>query len=133
MQPWENEPDIWIGEGMVATRHPDSGHWCGYIMLPMDHPWMQVEETWDVLCDVHGGVTWRENDLPDYTRDRVGSDFYPDYGCVGFDCHHSEDYAPYYKYRSTEYGEVYRDLEFVKGQILHMARQAMRDRNACFQ
>lgn len=62
-------------------RSPTTGAWCGYVMLPIDHPFHDlsyddVEGMDDVEINVHGGLTYSER------------------GLFGFDCSHSWDYYP---------------------------------------
>jgi hypothetical protein len=55
------------------------GHLCGYISLPLDHPWASKE--WDDIdCDVHGGITFSQE-----------SDGWRQ---IGFDCAHFRDLVP---------------------------------------
>lgn len=51
-------------------------HVCGYVLLPEGHPWLTVEDDWDIECSVHGGITYRKG------------------GWVGFDTNHYNDVWP---------------------------------------
>lgn len=60
--PWQREPDRvdWIRDGLAcfARRHPEHGHWCGYIGVPREHPYYgrKYEDVDDV--PFHGGLTY---------------------------------------------------------------------------
>lgn len=57
--PWDTEPDRvdWKTEAglpAIALRH-SSGHWCGYVGVPTDHPALDADAP---AVDVHGGITY---------------------------------------------------------------------------
>lgn len=66
------------------TVHNRMGYRCGYVRLPLGHPWHGKD--WNEVCpDVHGGITFAEHDVP---CDAPGPD--TDWW-VGFDCAHGGD------------------------------------------
>ena len=65
---------------MVLRRGP-IGAWCGYVYVgDIDPP----KDGWDNTVDVHGGITWDDED----TRFLAGGHW------IGFDCAHAGDYVP---------------------------------------
>jgi hypothetical protein len=63
--------------------HNDMGYRCGYVRVPLGHPWHGKGSELDV--DVHGGITFAESDVP---CDAPGPDTN---WWLGFDCAHSGD------------------------------------------
>lgn len=110
MNPWDDEPDEFGGEMMCARRRP-TGHWCGYVAIPPGHPWYGRHYD-DIPVEVHGGLTYARHDSEHH--------FY----WVGFDCAHVGDLIPFMaeKYGPMP-GDVYRDLGYVKSEIIRLARQ----------
>ncbi len=149
--PWVDEPDevtfthngidcrivrINILDGPNRDHH-FGGYLCGYIKVPMGHPFYSVEEYFYIDLDVHGGVT--------YNR------IHPDnFLWVGFDCAHSSDVCPSIEklqntlpelmniQRKTEemkkkfnmqdspiFQKSYKDITFVIGECKSMAEQIM--------
>ena len=108
---WDGEPDLLefkvFGYECRAERHDTMGHWCGYIQVGALHPWHALNYD-DVDVDVHGGLTFSEN------------------GWFGFDCAHAGDLVPkMHALTGGHYlGETYRDLGFVVGQLIELAKQA---------
>jgi hypothetical protein len=87
--PWQSEPDdrMWTDEltGLRCALHRAelTGAWCGYVAVPVDHPWHVLLALHDFSfdVDVHGGVTFAgQFDGPDWW--------------IGFDCGHAFDYMP---------------------------------------
>lgn len=117
-----NEPDRMTGEAhgyaLEILRHPTLGHLCGYVDLPISHPWAKCEE-YNVDCNVHGGITFgpRQNENGETFR-------------IGFDCAHYLDYSPgmlrYKQYGlGTKIGkETYKSMEFVMRECESLALQA---------
>lgn len=124
--PWDNEVDRyeWRDE---STNYPclivrnGSGGLCGYVGITEDHPEYEKDYN-DIPVNVHGGVTY----------------FFPCDGeliChvplpgekevkwVGFDCVHSGDYAPGYGRDYFQKDAIYRDVEYVRGEITSLASQ----------
>jgi hypothetical protein len=126
---WDNEPDIlrWLDAvtnlPCVARRGP-SGHWCGYVGVAKDHP-SYGKGYDDVDVEVHGGLTYAE--ACDEVQDGVchlpeGADDVRWW--FGFDCAHLGDESPRRDgIRFHEYHEVYRTLDYVKGECSHLALQ----------
>ena len=62
------------------VMHNNMGYRCGYIRIPIDHPWAEIDrDNLDGVVKVHGGVTFTDDD----TEERA---FW-----IGFDCGHSND------------------------------------------
>lgn len=123
---WINEPDFleWGYNGLkcIISRNT-SGCLCGYAILPINHPWIDVSY-FEIDCDVHGSLTFGE---------WVGNEY-----VIGFDCGHSGDLLPrlnsikkhmqngtlikpFYKFI-----EVYRNIDFVKSEVEHLVDQGMK-------
>jgi hypothetical protein len=84
-------PDDVLAKGTHAgfqwvVTHNGDGYRCGYVRVPVGHPWHGLQE-YTALddVDVHGGVTFLEADVP---CDAAGAD---DAWWVGFDCAHGGD------------------------------------------
>lgn len=120
--PWDDEPDRVEGRDgdftWLALRHERNGHWCGYVGVLEGHPWYGKG-----MCDspvdeieVHGGPTFgsacMEDDRP--LVERVCHVPEPGEGprwWIGFDYHHSFDYAPGFEVgMMTALGDDYRAL-----------------------
>ena len=109
----------------VRARRAPRGHWCGYITVPRIHPWaMQACTDEDGKAaapdemrllgaiDMHGGCTYAEFEGGGIT--------------VGFDCAHCSDGIPPWITDRAYWGGTYRDLAFVRAQLLSLAEQAER-------
>lgn len=107
---WETEPNYltFNHKGYECIcRRTAFGHWCGYIRIPKDHPLYGKDYFKDEIAaiDIHGGITWADNKLPDDEKDN------PNYWFIGFDCAHLNDYSPN---RSFNFNEgTYRPLGYV--------------------
>ena len=140
--PWNLEPDedSWIdaatGLPCRAARHPELGHWCGYVQVPPGHPWHGVEET-SADGEVHGGVTFSgprtssaENSVNPWDEwplslvSEPGSDSPDGNWWVGFDCAHLQDTTPATLAVRPEVsrGGTYKTLEFVKNETAALAK-----------
>ena len=116
MNLWELEPDEWEGEMVYAVRHPSVGHWCGYLGLPEGHPWHGLDyDNIEPSPDVHGGLTYAANHKPRQESDGLW--------WIGFDCAHGGDYTPGSP-SAWDTGAAYRTLEYVKQELLKLAKQA---------
>ena len=116
--PWEFEPDeydfAWHGYKCLAKRNMRSGAWCGYVVLPEDHPFnvdIRESKRLEIINNhlvVHQGVTFYDNVLAFDSK------------LIGFDCNHSQDYAPILedKVRGT-----YRTLGYVKKELKSLVEQ----------
>jgi len=87
--PWQEEDDkiTWItssGLEGAAIRHPELGHWCGYIRVEKEHPWWGHRTHDDV--DVPGGITYADHHLPD--PDEMNQPDLFNGWWVGFGCAH---------------------------------------------
>lgn len=133
--PWDKEPedkveweDPTTGFPCIAKRVMDkSGHWCGYVGVPPQHPLHGVhyseclahncEET---LCRhdkpqnmlrVHGGVTFtgecqEDKPIEEAICHRTAEDEEDDIWWIGFDCAHAGDFRPGHVALMTE---IYRN------------------------
>jgi len=84
-----NYPDCVLSKGehkgfewMVV--HNGHGYRCGYVRLPVGHPW-HGKSDWDLNANVHGGLTFSEPDKP-CDGDRPDNAWW-----IGFDCAHGGD------------------------------------------
>lgn len=55
------------------------GHFCGYVAIPMEHPYAMEDEIFH-QGNVHGGITFSEGNDEDWV--------------IGFDCAHASDVIP---------------------------------------
>jgi hypothetical protein len=129
-RPWEHEPDReeWVHEltGYKCTvwRHPTHGSLNGYVAIPKGHRVWGKSYGDDVDIDVHGGLTYAEEDKE--TGEWV----------FGFDCSHGGDFSPRLLATLMKYTEMdtesidfklrtekYRTFEYVKGQVKSLAKQ----------
>ncbi len=78
-----------------STMHNGMGYRCGYVRVPLGHPWHGRDYDLDVEC--HGGITYAEADKP---CSNPGPD---NAWWLGFDCAHGGD-APDPELRATESG-----------------------------
>lgn len=113
---WQKEPDAVVfsvrteaGSLWCSLRRTPLGHWCGYIAVPVGHPWHGAKTSWDVPGDVHGGVTLAE-------AEEGGGDAW----IIGWDAAHSSDYVP-----RSPMGGTYRDVGYAFEETLKLARQAL--------
>lgn len=146
--PWQSEPDKaqWqdpkTGLPCLAVRHVSSGHWCGYVGIPLDS---KLAEQNNENYEVHGGITFqgkceeRENE-PGFDGSigicHRALDGKP-VMWLGFDCAHSGDMCPamipqYKKWgmpaaEKWMSGESYRTLDYVKSEIRELALQIKAD------
>lgn len=87
-----NKPDCVLSNGehegfQWITVHNGIGYRCGYIRIPVGHPWHGKNyDQIDPDPDVHGGLTFADPDLP---CDGDGPD---NTWWIGFDCAHSDDH-----------------------------------------
>ena len=120
--PWDDEPNVGTADAYGyrcrLRRNTELGTWCGYVVIPADHPWHggSLDDLSDVR--VHGGVTYS------------GEDLYEGEWVIGFDCGHAFDLVP--KLMTGELGNepllgsqgVYRDYDYAMGEAAAMAQQA---------
>lgn len=122
--PWQFEPDEveWKDEttGLPCKiwRGP-VGSYCGYVGVPSSHPWFGAgySDLPDYGPEVHGGLTFAGE-----SRGTAEG-----YWWFGFDCAHAGDYLPRkYGIASVDRpiaGDVYRDLDYVRSEVLSLAKQ----------
>jgi hypothetical protein len=129
--PWQQEPDRedfeFAGFPCLALRNYH-GSWCGYVGVPPGHPAHGVPYD-DVDVNVHGGLTYSNRcQEPICHSPKPGES--DDVWWLGFDCGHGFDFIPglvaVLKTIGVDhysYGEVYRDLNYVKAEIRSLAEQ----------
>jgi hypothetical protein len=129
--PWMSEPDrvdfIHAGFACFALRHPDLGHWCGYVGVPREHPLYGTSHD-DVDVEFHGGLTYS-----DTCRGGICHEPAPgmpdDVWWLGGDFAHFCDFSPAMRARlrslgfDREHDDIYRDLPYVRRQIEQLAEQ----------
>lgn len=125
-RPWLDEPDTesFTHAGLechILRQSKGGGHLCGYVELPPDSKWNELNSImWDSPADVHGGITFGPSALTvDATRKYIG-----------FDCAHLGDLAPnYYDKHGEIYGqETYRDINYVRKETMRLADQVAKSR-----
>jgi len=150
--PWMGEPDKkqWpdpkTGLPCLAVRHPNSGHWCGYVGVSPEHPLYKIrynqcpdpncteeygcEHRPESLLEVHGGLTYSAFCDDDAAED-TGICHKPEPGepeplwWFGFDCAHAWDLCPAREllYSSSLGDQVYRDLSYVQENCAALAKR----------
>lgn len=137
--PWWSEPDKvqWVdaasGYDALAVRQ-HFGAWCGYVGLPVGHPW-RGEDAQHLLdaVDVHGGITYGPAACDEGAPDGHGICHAPypgrphDVAWVGFDTGHAWDYMPgmaILSDRELFRGTTYRDLDYIRTECARLATQA---------
>lgn len=90
------------GIKLTVKRHPEMGHFNGYINVPTN---ITKEQFNDIEDHSHGGITYDEQE--------------GDYIVLGFDCAHYSDMIPYYTIYSSD--DHYRDLKYVLNVLKDMA------------
>jgi hypothetical protein len=141
--PWLTEPDRieWRTHGYpcLMLRHPDMGHWCGYVGVPPTHPLHGVgysDRRLNVM--VHGGVNYAQPCLGDACHTPWPGEP-TDVWWFGFDCAHGFDRRPGIEqllrrlgHRTLPLppglarfmiGEHYRDVEYVTAEVDALAHQ----------
>jgi hypothetical protein len=127
-KPWLNEPNHleWFTvAGLLGVVHRTEGigHLCGYVRVPAGHPWHGQDNEMEIDARVHGGVTYSRPYKPGGPEPDADGGWW-----VGFDCAHSGDFTPgtaAFLGREGPSGyETYRNVEYVKGEVEHLARQA---------
>jgi hypothetical protein len=132
--PWHAEPDrVELEHGGIPClllRGP-RGAWCGYVGLPVDHPWAAIDL-------IRRGGTWDRCHVT-YQRGRPPSDEPPpeadrpigDAQWIGFACSEEGDLALdvltlglRLRLRSQE-REIYRELAFAEREVRRLADLAL--------
>ena len=110
---WDGEPDLLefeaFGFKCEAKRHDSMGHLCGYITVGKTHPWYALGYD-RIGARVHGGLTYSQAGSTSSKH--------------GFDCAHAGDLVPSMYELIPDNGEKYRDLGYVVGQLIELAKQA---------
>ncbi len=104
----------WTHDGYPCLMHKNSfGAWCGYVAVPPCHPWFELRCE-DVPAVTHGRVSYAAH-------------------CQGHICHEAEPGTPEpwwvgfccaYEFDEGPDGGFVRDVEYVRGQVLELVRQA---------
>lgn len=135
--PWDKEPDRVefqsSGFDCLMVRN-GMGAWCGYVAVPRGHRFYKKHYN-DVDVSVHGGLTYADKchgpvcHIPKPGRP-------DDVWWLGFDCAHSHDDVPSmmpgarfsldYMAKYPEGFKTYKDVEWVKREVRHLARQLKR-------
>lgn len=132
--PWSEEPDlmVWrfpeVGYLAAIVRQAHSGHLCGYVAAPKDHPVRESDTDYDGFPDdlvAHGGVTFFGGvpsvsygaELSDLIDTEDALDFW-----VGFDCAHSGDARPGSS-RPIRDHEEYKGVAYTRHHVKLLARQ----------
>lgn len=131
---WLNEPDKkqWLDEEtglpcLLVRNCEVTGAWCGYVGLKEGHP--LYEKEYSKLAqdiDVHGGLTFSGicQKLDDESTGICHkTDNEDKVWWLGFDCAHGGDLCPKIVAAYTSFGEIYRDIEYVKAEVEKLARQ----------
>ena len=110
-----------------VTTHNGLGYRCGYVRLPLGHPWHGNSYD-EIHPEVHGGLTFSEPDVP---CDAPGPD--TDWW-IGFDCGHGGDAPDPTLPLSPEMGSflmkhdnfgVVRTQEYVEAECINLCKQAV--------
>jgi hypothetical protein len=126
--PWDDEGfdwGVWVDQEsglQCVVRRGGAGAWCGYVIVPREHPINKRVEAFGqvqnltsgnpVWLDVHGGVTFHGS-FELEARGLTGI-------AVGFDCAHFGDLVP--RYADQDTGE-YRTAQFAIDEVHLLARQ----------
>lgn len=141
--PWLNEPDKiqWEDKAtglpcLIVRNGGVTGALCGYVGVAPGHPWFGIDYGDIEEISVHGGLTFSDacqKDNKDYGVCHVAEDGIERWW-IGFDCAHAYDLSPALDAQLKDFRrlrgrpshnsyEVYRDVEYVKGQCAELARQ----------
>lgn len=126
--PWDGEPDKkqWqdaaTGMACLAVRHSSSGHWCGYVGVPKQHP-LHGKDYDSVDARVHGGLTFAAKCSPEGDPSKgVCHVADEEVWWFGFDCAHYLDLTPGHRMMRDE-GDKYRSLAYVESECAQLAQQ----------
>jgi hypothetical protein len=136
---WVDEPDkeffehegirckivrIMALEPFIKVIEVFGGHLCGYVEVPKDHPWynMELGDDESMVIEVHGGIT--------FCRETEGQKW------IGFDCAHIGDCVPSMRTlrestldkllmypRSPVFSFQYKNMEYVRNECKLLAEQ----------
>lgn len=128
---WMNECDFhefeYKGYICVADRK-DHGAWCGYAVLPKEHPLVGKELWNNEVLQVHGGITQSDDH---YTVLSGGqpkdAKIVRCVWSVGFDCCHAWDIMPGFPNELNRmlsgHGATYKNLDFVINELKKLVDQ----------
>lgn len=132
--PWQQEPDKkqWLDEETgypcLIVRQIKMGHLCGYVGVPVGHPWYGTEPE----ANVHGCVTYGSK-CQDNICHAVEDGEDDNVWWVGFDASHWNDrtsltdvYAKIFKSNGLEYNGLgtYKDFSYMENECQSLAKQA---------
>ncbi len=137
--PWQNEPDKIqftdkeTGLPCLIVRNT-MGALCGYVGVSKGHPYFEKPYNDIDSISVHGGLTFSDKRHEGGGICHIVDDGEDDnVWWLGFDCAHSYDLVPGYctpKMKELgmtiftgKYGEVYKDVTYVKSECASLARQ----------
>jgi hypothetical protein len=150
---WQDEPDrvdfVRAGFACLALRHPNHGHWCGYVGVPREHPLYGLDWQKSAYGDLnfHRGINYSAPCEEGGLICHVPAPGQPDdVWWIGGDFLHLFDFAPGMDARLREatagaealgapwadalrpkgqrdpiFREVYRTLPYVRHEIEHLA------------
>lgn len=117
-EPWTQEPNYaeftLNGFTCIIRRPIDKAHLCGYVGLPEGHKFFSKHYV-EIEADVHGGLTYASHGMAEYNGPRLW--------WIGFDCHHSGDFSPFYSTLADARVEVYRTFGYVFSQLQSLTTQ----------
>lgn len=141
--PWMTEPDrvdfVHGGLACFAIRHPEHGHYCGYVGVPREHP-AYGKPAREVDAEFHGDLNYAapcEGSICHTPEPGMADDVW----WLGGDFGHAFDLCPGREARLVSVAgpaatatvralrekcfrmEVYRDLPYVRHEIEHLAEQ----------
>jgi hypothetical protein len=122
--PWDDEPDRidWVDEktGLKCriVRQEAHGYLCGYVGVPVGHVLHCVyKDDLNVQPKVHGGLYfsnyWEYDDSPGHDET----------WWFGFECGWMLDESPRWARLQTENPPTYRDINYVRQELLNLAEQ----------
>lgn len=122
-KPWEREPDYYefVSHGYICVivRHKELKHLCGYIGVPKRHRLYGVDADAAPL-QAHGGITYSSNTpVRRFSKEIANMDLW----WLGFDCGHYGDLVPSMLISFRDVEGVYRDMNYVKGELVKLAKQ----------
>lgn len=137
--PWQTEPDrvdfVHAGLACLALRHPDFGHWCGYVGVPPGHPLHgRAYQEIEVDLSAHGGLTYSKP-CSGYICHVAQPGTPENVWWLGWDFAHAFDFAPAVRAREQRMFanqpqllgrnpmDVYRDLPYVRANIEKVAEE----------
>lgn len=137
--PWVEEQDYatWMQDGFhcAIRRTPITGALCGYVAVPLGHPWYGASvRSWFANAvgdepkhplanvDVRGGVTYAAQCQGNLVVDKDNPWWW-----VGFDCSHAWDVSPGMESFGFSMGDqTYKSWHWVKREVENLAQQALR-------